>query len=178
MLTIYYLGPTRSFFNAKRQEVILMAKNKTKKKTGNGKYQKWLQPRNLLVLERWARKLSNDQIAKNIGISPKTLYSWMNKYPEIKDAIEKGKEVVVAEIENALFKSAVGYWTEEITTDELGAEVKRVKKFVPPNPTSAIFALKNLDKDNWRDQQNINHSGENGGPIKINIVPDDGEDDD
>lgn len=77
-----------------------------------GKYVKWLEPKNLLLLESWARKISNEQIAANIGIAPKTLYAWMNKYPEIREAIAHGKEVLVSEIENALVKRALGF-TEE-----------------------------------------------------------------
>ena len=32
-----------------------------------GKYTKWLQPRNLILLASWARKLTNEQIAMDIG---------------------------------------------------------------------------------------------------------------
>lgn len=40
-----------------------------------GKYIKWLEPKTLLLLESWARMISNEQIAANIGIAPKTLYA-------------------------------------------------------------------------------------------------------
>lgn len=52
-----------------------------------GKYAKWLEPKNLPPLESWARKISNEQIAANIGIVPKMLYVWMNKYPEIRQSL-------------------------------------------------------------------------------------------
>lgn len=136
-----------------------------------GKYTKWLQPKNLMLLESWARKLTNEQIAVNIGISPKTLYSWMNKYPEIREAVSRGKEVVVSEVENSLIKRALGFEYEEVTyetvsiTDEDGNQhffetpSKRVKKYQAPDTTAAIFLLKNMDPINWRDKQEINHSG-------------------
>ena len=53
-------------------------------------------------------------------------------------------------MENALFKSAVGYEYTEITkelTDSGMKVTKRVTKQVAPNPTSAIFWLKNRKPD-------------------------------
>lgn len=39
-----------------------------------GKYEKWLQPENLILLEGWARNgLTDEQIAHNMGITVKTL---------------------------------------------------------------------------------------------------------
>lgn len=78
--------------------------SKKKKATKRGKYHKWLNPRNLLLLESWARKLTNEQIAENIGTNPRTLYDWMKKYPEISETLSKGKQVVVSQVENALIK--------------------------------------------------------------------------
>ena len=37
-----------------------------------GRYQKWLEDENLLLLQGWKRNgLTDEQIAKNIGIAPK-----------------------------------------------------------------------------------------------------------
>ena len=128
-----------------------------------GKYAKWLQPKNLILLESWARKLNNEQIATNIGISPKTLYSWMNKYPDIREAVSRGKEVVVSEVENALLKRATGY-TETVEKVKVlnDGGIVRYKEDVhyPPDTTAAIFALKNMDSSNWRDKHELEHSGD------------------
>ena len=60
-----------------------------------GRVLEWLEEDKLKLLEGWARNgLTNDQIAKNIGVNPKTIYDWMNKEPKIKEALKKGKEVV------------------------------------------------------------------------------------
>lgn len=46
-----------------------------------GKYQKWLEPEGLILLEGWARDgLTDEQIAKNMGITRKTLAEWKCKY--------------------------------------------------------------------------------------------------
>ena len=96
-----------------------------------GKYEKWLKKENLLLLEGWARDgLTDEQIAKNIGIGERTLYEWKEKYPQISQSLKKGKEVVDYEVENALLSSALG-----------------------GNTTAQIFWLKNRRPDKWRDKQ-------------------------
>ena len=124
-----------------------------------GKYEKWLKKDNLLLLEAWARDgLTDEMIAKNIGISVKTLYEWKNKFSDICEALKRGKEIIDIEVENALLKSALGYEDIEIeiTTDLSGNEIKKEKrKQVPPNTTALIFWLKNRQPKKWRDKQDI-----------------------
>ena len=75
-----------------------------------GKYEYWLTPEGLLKLEGWARDgLTDEQIAKNIGINPATLYDWKKKYDEISKTLKRGKEVVDRQVENVLLKRALGY---------------------------------------------------------------------
>lgn len=80
-----------------------------------GKYHDWLTKDGLLVLEGWARDgLTDEQLAHNMGIAAGTLYDWKNKYPEISEALKKGKEVVDVQVENSLLKRALGYhYTED-----------------------------------------------------------------
>ena|SRR5699024_335233 len=136
------------------------------KRGRKGKYHKWLELEGLTLLEGWARSgLSDEQIAHNVGIRPSTFYEWINKFPEISEAIKKGKEVADFEVENAMFKSALGYEYEEVKTyieDSGGGQKKRIektKKHVAPNVTAQIFWLKNRKSAEWRDKQNIEHSG-------------------
>lgn len=96
-----------------------------------GKYQKWLTPEGLLLLEGWARDgLTDEQIAKKIGIGARTLYEWKEKYPQFSQSLKKGKEVVDYEVENALLSSALD-----------------------GNTTAQIFWLKNRRPDKWREKQ-------------------------
>lgn len=124
-----------------------------------GKYTEWLEPDKLLVIEGWARDgLTDEQIAKNIGINVKTLYIWKNTYNPICNALKKGKEVVDREVENALLKRALGYeYTEVRTEKEFGDVVKEVTttKQVVPDTTAQIFWLKNRKPEAWRDRQEI-----------------------
>ncbi|MDY7044418.1 helix-turn-helix domain-containing protein [Virgibacillus sp. M23] len=124
-----------------------------------GKYQDWLTEEGLLKIEGWARDgLTDEQIAKNMGITPKTLYRWRDKYSQICQSLKKGKEVIDIQVENALLKRALGYKYDEVTYEE-GVEVKRVTKEVQPDTTAQIFWLKNRKPTTWRDKQDIEHSG-------------------
>lgn len=124
------------------------------------KYGYWLTEEGLLLIRGWARDgLTEEQIAKNIGISRSTLREWKTKYPAISATLKKGKDVVDRQVEEALIKSLMGYNTVEITkernikTGEL--EVTReVIKEVPPNITALIFWLKNRKPKQWRETAN------------------------
>ena len=115
----------------------------------------WLENDKLILLEGWARGgLTDEQIAKNIGINRTTLYDWKKKEANIADALKKGKEVIDFEVENALLKRALGYEYEE-ETYENGILTKKVKKQVPPDTTAQIFWLKNRQVKKWRDKVEI-----------------------
>lgn len=138
-----------------------------KKMGRKGKYHKWIEKEGLTLIEGWARAgLSDEQIAHNIGIRRETLYDWINKYPNISHARKKGKEVADFEVENALYKSALGYEVEEVKTifeDTDNGQRKRVektKKQMSPNVTAQIFWLKNRKSEDWRDRRDVDHSGE------------------
>lgn len=91
-----------------------------------GKYQKWLEADNLLLLQGWKRNgLTDMEIANNMGVSIRTFYNYREKYPKIKQATSVGKEQANFYIENKLFKKAS-----------------------EGNMTAIIFWLKN----NWREK--------------------------
>lgn len=128
-----------------------------------GKYQRWLEPDGLLLLEAWARDgLTDEQIAEKCGVSASTLYEWKKSYPEISEALKRGKEVVDIQVENALLRRALGYRYDEVTKEERVdrdsgerklVTTKVVTKEVQPDVTAQIFWLKNRRPDIWRDKQ-------------------------
>lgn len=134
------------------------------------KYQEWLEPESLLLIEAWARDgLTDEQIAENMGIATSTFYEWKKTYPEFSESLKKGKEIVDIQVENALLKRALGYKYTE-TTSEVGEDgemrvTKQVTKEVVPDTTAQIFWLKNRKPALWRDKQSIEHSGEINNPF-------------
>ena len=133
------------------------------------KINEWLENDKLILLEGWAKNgLTDEQIAKNIGINRTTLYDWKKKETNIADALKKGKEVVDFEVENALLKRALGYeYEEEIY--ENGILTKKVKKQVPPDTTAQIFWLKNRKKEQWREKVEVVKTDEDLQNINKNI---------
>ena len=116
----------------------------------------WLENDKLILLEGWARDgLTDEQIAKNIGINRTTLYDWKKKEVNIADALKRGKEVIDFEVENALLKKALGY-TITIKEEKLDKDgcVHTLEKdvHIPPDTTAQIFWLKNRKPNNWKDR--------------------------
>ena len=116
----------------------------------------WLEKDKLILLEGWARDgLTDEQIAKNIGISRASLYEWKKKEVDISDALKKGKEIADFEVENALLKKALGYTItlnkQKVTKD--GDVVDTIEEVhVPPDTTAQIFWLKNRKPNTWKDR--------------------------
>lgn len=93
-----------------------------------GQYKKWLENDNLILLQGWKRNgLTDEQIANNIGVTPRTLENWKKKYVQIFRALKVGKEQANFAVEGKLFQRAMS-----------------------GNTTAMIFWLKN----NWRDKYN------------------------
>ena len=121
-----------------------------------GKYQRWLEPDGLTLLEGWARDgLTDEQIAQKMGINIATLYRWKNEHGDICESLKKGAEFADIQVENALYKRALGYSYDEVTeeySEKDGLKRKTVTKHVAPDPTSMIFWLKNRRPGKWRDR--------------------------
>ncbi|WP_330651598.1 transposase [[Clostridium] colinum] len=124
-----------------------------------GKYEYWLNEEGLLKIEDWARQgLTDEQIAVKMAISTTTLYAWKNKYTEISETLKKGKEIVDIQVENALLKRALGYTTTEKKVKKEYGEITEeitITKEIPPDPTSAIFWLKNRRPEQWREKREV-----------------------
>ena len=124
------------------------------------KYQTHVEPK-LIVVEGWARDgLTDQQIAKNLGVAYSTFREYKKKYPAFSAVLKRGKEVVDYEVENALLKRALGFSYDEVTRerDTDGGLVisKVVKKLVVPDVGAAAFWLKNRRPEKWRDRPNEN----------------------
>lgn len=140
-----------------------------------GKYQEWLTEEGMIRLEGWARDgLTDEQLAKNMGISPSTLYEWKNKYPEISEAIRAGKDVPDRKVENALYQSCFdrtikvmkAFKVKEVYYDGNG---KRCEKEhielaeetypIPANERAQEFWLANRKPEQWSNKEKLELSG-------------------
>ena len=139
-----------------------------------GKYAEWLTDDGLLRIQGWARDgLIDEQIAHNMGVAYSTFRAWVEKFPALSASLKAGKAPVDIEVENALLKSARGFEYEETITEIVEQpdgtqrkQIKKVKRYCPPNTTAQIFWLKNRRPDKWRDKQDI---ALNAAPVKVVI---------
>lgn len=122
----------------------------------------WLTDDGLLLLESWARDgYTMTDIANKIGIDNDCFLRWKDRYPEIRKAVSKGKELVDYQVENALLKSALGYKTKEVkvtTTMRYGKVVETIKevtdKEIAPSVPAIQMWLYNRNKDKWKNMNN------------------------
>jgi hypothetical protein len=99
------------------------------------------------VEEYASQLLSNDQIAINLGVCRKTFYVKKSEFPEIDEAIKRGRERGIAKVTNKLVESALA-----------------------GNTTAQIFILKTHGGQEWKDKQEVNLSSDQ--PISIKLVND------
>lgn len=79
-------------------------------KRPNAKYAEWITEDGLIRVEGMATDgLTNEQIAGFMGIAPKTLYDWQKRFPELRNALKKGKELTDRKVERSLLQRATGY---------------------------------------------------------------------
>jgi len=118
----------------------------------------WLEEDNLMLLECWARDgYTFQDIANRIGISISTLRGWRVQYPDIDNALKKGREIIDYKVENALLKSALGYKTKEVkvtTTIRFGKTVETIKEVTDkeqaPNVSAIQCWLYNRLPNKWK----------------------------
>lgn len=132
------------------------------------KYETHVQPK-LMLIEAWARDgLTDADMCKNLDIGKDAFIDYKKRYPELSEVLTRGKEVIDVMVENALLKAALGYdYTEEELNKMTGDPIE-LRKVAHPNTTALIFWLKNRKPKEWRDRQEIDHSGK----IGVTIVDD------
>ena len=108
------------------------------------------------------------EVAHAFGVNATTLYRWCAKYPELRKALQLGKEASDDRVERSLYHRAVGYSFEavKIMQDKGIPVIVPYIEHVPPEPGAAMSWLKNRRGEKWRDR--VEH--EIGGELTIEIV--------
>lgn len=116
------------------------------------------------AIEKLARHgFSEEEIEEFLGISAALLKEFLKKGTELSRRIKNAKLQADVDVEESLLKRASGYETTEEylvyvpsgneEDDEKGTfkikEMKKVKKFVPPDATSAMAWLINRRSEKW-----------------------------
>ena len=102
-------------------------------------------------------------------MSLKTIKNWFSSSrADINQSINlcpATKDICDLQVENALFRRAVGYSYDEEVTERVnqdGQEVivsrKTTRKTIPPDTAALIFWLKNRKPEEWKDKQIVDAS--------------------
>jgi hypothetical protein len=149
-----------------------MAENKTTKRTQADKIRIAQD-----ICEAYALgNVTIESCCGEFGITFRTLFNWAEEISEISDIYKKAKEThsrankdgIREKALTSLEKMILGFHVEEEETEEMTnakgkvvmKKVKKKKKFISPNVTAIIFALKNADPLHWNEDLTIDFGGE------------------
>ena len=89
-------------------------------------------------------------LAGHLGVARSTVFKWAEENPEFSDALKSGQA------------SAALWWEKAL---------RQVAKTGEGNASAAIFGVKNRSSEEWRDKQEIEHTGDNAiGAVTIEVV--------
>ena len=109
-----------------------------------------------------ARKLcvlgaTDKQLSDFFEVSESTINKWKLDFPEFSESLKLGKLIADAEVADKLYQRATGYSHPEVKVFNNQGEIvtHECVKHYAPDPTAAIFWLKNRQSDKWRDKQHV-----------------------
>lgn len=106
---------------------------------------------------------SDDDIAKNLGISSTTLRNYRESHPSLHVAIQEGRDKFNSvRVEESMIKRAIGYEVEEETVEKggkYGKKITKSKRHIPPDTKAGIFILTNRVPERYSINQKIEHTG-------------------
>ncbi len=127
-----------------------------------------------------ARKLcllgaTDGELADFFGVSETTVNNWKQAHPEFLESIEAGKTLADANVAERLYQRAMGYSHNDVHVSSYqgGVTLTPIQKHYPPDTPAASLWLRNRQSGKWRDRQELEHSGKDGGPIEVEEKMDD-----
>lgn len=114
------------------------------------RYETHVKPR-LDEVKEWIQLLTEDQIAKRLGISPRSFATYKKEHEELQDALKKGIDTLVEDLKLTMKKKAVGFrYTEKKKTirktgDGEVVVLEEFERYSPPDLGAMHLLLKNYD---------------------------------
>lgn len=115
------------------------------------KYESNVKPR-LQEIEKMCLTMTEKQIAQAMGVNQSTWCEYKSKYPELKEALKKGRDALVVELRSTLIKKAKGFtYSEKKIIKEGGVVIREeiYEKASLPDVAALNLLLKNYDANNW-----------------------------
>lgn len=124
---------------------------------------------------------TDKDMADFFDVDEATINRWKESQQAFCESIKRGKTLADATVAQKLYHRAIGYEHKELITASFQGQITdtmEVTKHYAPDPTAAIFWLKNRKPREWRDKQDIEHSGELNFVINRKRVSANGDSDD
>lgn len=112
------------------------------------KYLTHVQPR-LDEISEWAQTMTDNDIAKALGVGISTFAKYKADNQELRDALKNGRVKLVAELKSTLIKKARGFhYQERKTIIENGVIIREEvhERYAQPDTGAAHLLLKNYDE--------------------------------
>lgn len=113
-----------------------------------------------------ARKLcllgtTDVELADFFEVAESTIHLWKIEHPDFSESIKKGKAQADANVADRLYQRAMGFEHPEVDIRVVNQEIVKtpITKIYAPDPTAAIFWLKNRQRAKWRDKVDTELSG-------------------
>ena len=128
-----------------------------KKKTGRKSvYDERIKP-HLEDITKWTQTMTDADIVKMLGVSRACWCKYKAERKELKEAIKKGRELLIRDFYSTLIRKAQGFqYTEKKTVKERDASgnlvVTREEEYTRtalPDVAALHLLLKNYDMENW-----------------------------
>ena len=112
------------------------------------------------------------QMQQFFEVSNFTWGNWKKQYPDFYESLKKGRADADGQVAKSLYQRATGYSHQAVKifmNDGVPVYVPYVEHY-PPDSTAMIFWLKNRQPHLWRDKRDLQMTGEDGGPIKVQKI--------
>ena len=134
-----------------------------------GKYKVWLTEDGLKKLAEMAPRLTDAEMAREMGVSSSTYYDWLKRYPEMSEAVTRARasadaRAINESVEESLLDAARGGVRTlkkpmKVRFDERGRRVENEEivyadeqVYIQPNVKAQIFWLTNRAPERWRNK--------------------------
>tara|TARA_R110002012_G_scaffold217304_1_gene388507 strand:+ start:331 stop:777 length:447 start_codon:yes stop_codon:yes gene_type:complete len=97
---------------------------------------------------------TDEFLANYFEVDVSTISNWKNAHSDFLEAIKRGKHEADQKVAESLFGRAVGYshMEEKVFNNQGEILTHNTTKHYAPDPTAAIFWLKNRQPNQWRDK--------------------------
>lgn len=127
------------------------------------KYTYWLTEQGQNLITNWlAKGLTEKEIAETkMHVKQATLIEWKKKFDELNELFLRKKDLLDAEIQDSIYKHAIGYYVNEIKVVEFADGSKRTektRKWIKGDVTAQMFILQNRDPEHWKNVKTIENN--------------------